>query len=464
MALLSRATLDLLTLYMNYERQQNADKFNGKTLFLRTAYEKLHWMSELLNAANDDALSQLDRKVYQFLRLLRMVYNAQFEHWPDLDSVGAEVVPPESALELCHIELKKQKIILQFLDEHEHNGKFDHKILVENCIVQQLLSLRVNFSMETHEEIQKLFHDLHEFNQRQLEISNRPTSRNELELLNEYMILKLHLDLILSDDSDSDNLQHARSLLRTINDGTTLFLLVQNVFTLTFLRFEHVQNAKRKRMNSEAQSGNASSQTNSHPTDVSDPIGDMPQSGFMCLGSTVNAIVNSLRRFLMELDQLEVYRSFDDELKIRFELMLKNVDDALWRMQILANSNSDKLEPRKSVKSWVKFHCVPKQADILSDISGDESETQRRKVKRKKQKRRPGDYDENYEASGDSVHPQPATETSKTDASEKQSMKSEPRSTGNGFFSSVLMSPESLLARCMIKNDLENAQKVIKVS
>lgn len=448
---------------MNYERQQNADKFSGKTLFLRTAYEKLHWMSELLNAANDDALSQLDRKVFQFLRLLRMVYNAQFEHWPDLDSIDADVVPPGSSLELCHIELKKQKIILKFLDEHEHNGKFDHKILVENCIVQQLLSLRVNFSMETHEAIQKLFQDLHEFNQRQLEISNKPTSRNELELLNEYMILKLHLDLIQSDDADSDNLQHARSLLRTINDGTALFLLVQNVFTLIFLRFEHVQNAKRKRMNSEAQSGNVSSQTNSHPTDVSDPIGDMTQSGFMCLGSTVNVIVNSLRRFLMELDQLEVYGSCDDELKIRFEMMLKNVDDALWRMQILANS-CDKLEPRKSAKSWVKFHVVAKPADISSDISGDESETQKRKVKRKKHKRRPEDYDESYEASGDSVPPQPATETSKTEASEKQSMKSEPRSSGNGFFSSVLMSPESLLARCMLKNDLENAQKVIKVS
>jgi hypothetical protein len=284
------------------------------------------------------------------------------------------------------------------------------------------------------------------------------------------MITKLYLNMIQSNDAPTDDILHSlRVLLKTINDGTVLFRLMQNVFTLIFLRFEHIRKTKRKRKNSENPSGSNSNQNNSHTTDVSEATAvDTLQSGFVCLKTNLKAILNSLRLFLMGMDQLEVYRSSSEELKGKFKELLKNIDNALWRLRIIDHEGLKKIKCHESVKEWIVLHGA-KTANVQPEITSDEEKlTTRKKIHKKKLKKRPKiavKSDENDEASDDPIEFQLVTETSLTENSENrtQSRSTEAQKRARSVVSKLLMNPESLVTMCMLKDDHENVQKVIEV-
>lgn len=484
LALLSRSVLTLLTQYMEYEKQQIIGKCQTKSLFLRTCSDKVHWIETLLEAKNDSAISVLNHKVYQHLRLFRLIlevgsvsYDDNF--WcSDLDKIDVNVVEPGSALELCHIELTRQKNVVQFLSSHHHVGHFDSKMLVKNNILNNLLSLQVDCTAANYGAIKNLLETNFELNQRQLQISlaQPATSRTEVHLLSEYMIVKLYLNLIQSSETTQEfveeHLKQIRVLFKTINDGKILFQLMQNVFTLVFLRFEHIRKTKRKRKNSEIQSGSISNHINSHTTDVSDATVDTLLNGFVCLKISLKAILNSLRLFLMALDQRAVYQTCDDDLKEKFVKMLKDVDNTLWRLQIIDNEGQKKLKSTQSVKEWIKPHDVnnAKASNVQLEItSEDETKTPKKKVYRKKLKKRLKialQTDDNDEASDDPIEFLLVTETSQTENSENrtQSRSTESQRRVRSIVSKLLMDPESLLTLCMLKNDHENVRKIIQVS
>lgn len=484
LALLSRSVQTLLTQYMDYERQQLSGKCQTKSLFLRTCYDKVHWIGTLLEGGNDDAIRALNHKVYHHLRLFRLIlklgsYSYDDTSWhSDLDAIDATVVESESALELCLIELTRQKHVFKFLNSHHHVGHFDNKMLVNNNIMNNLLALQVDFSSVNYGEVRKLLELNLELNERQLQISliSPEVSRTEVELLKEYMIIKLYLNLIQSNDATQERieeqLQQIRILIKTINDGKILFQLMQNIFTLVFLRFEHIRKTKRKRKNSEIQSGSFSNHNNSQTTDVSDTTVDTLLTGFVCLRTSLKAILNSMRLFLMALDQREVYRVCDDALKEKFVKMLKDVDNTLWRLQMIDSEGQKKLKSIQSVKEWIKHYDTDNvkafkvQLEITSE---DEQKMPKKKVYRKKLRKRlkiAPQTDGNDEASDDPIEFQLATETSLTENSENrtQSRSTESQRRVRSIVSKLLIDPESLVTICLLKNDDENVQKVIQVS
>lgn len=484
LSLLSRSVLSLLTQYMEYERQQIMTKCRSKSLFLRTCYEKVHWIKALLQDENDEAISSLDHQVCHHLQFFRLVMKMEdvqlndYSWWMELELIDESVFEPGSALQLCHLELKRQKHIFQFLNSHHHVGNFDQKMLSSSNIIEHLLSLHVDFSTRNFDLIKKLLRTNHEINQRQLEPSDESLSkrRTEVELFQEYMIVKLYLNLIQSSDASQgfidEHLHYIRNLLKTINDGNVLFQLMKNVFTLLFLRFEHVRKTKRKRKNSEIQSGSFSNATNSHTTDVSDGTADTLLNGFVCLKTSLTAVLNSMRLFLTGLDQLEVYQTCDDDLREQFTVMMSNVDNALWRLGIVDGDGQQKMKSTQSIKEWLRFQGDEKVKGPnvhLEVTSEDEKNTPRKKVNRKKLRKRlkvSVRTDENDEASDDPVEFQLGTETSLTENSENrtQSRSTESQKRVRSVMSKLLMNPESLVTMCMLKSDPENVQRVIKVS
>lgn len=441
-----------------------------KSLFLRTCYEKVHWIETILDPANDNAISSLNHKVYHHLRLFRLILHKEMigddvnQWWSELETINANVIQPESSLELCYLELQRQKAIFRFLSCHSHVGEFDDKMLVSNNIMNNLLSLQVEFSISNYEEIRMLFHTNNKLNQQQFEMIGEASIRQKTEsdLLNEYMIIKLYLNLIQSSDSSQETIEnqlhHIRSLLKTVNDGNALFQLMRNVFTLIFLRFEHIRKTKRKRKNSEMQSGSVSIQNNSHTTDVSDTTADTLQSGFVCLKTSLKAIINSMRLFLIE--KLEVYQSCDDQLRKKFVSMLRDVDNTLWRLRIIDSEGEKKGKLAHSVKEWIVAADMKAYNAQLQITSDDEKYSPKKKVYRKKLKKRSKvsmKADENDEASEDPIEYQLVTENSMTENKESQ------RKIRSAI-SKLLMSPSSLIAMCILKGDTENVHKIINVS
>ena len=455
-----------------------------KAMFIRTCYEKVHWIGTLLQAENDDIICSLNHKVYQHLKLFRLILNMENVDLYDcswrleLESIDANVIQCGSTLELCHDELQRLNHIFKFLSSHQHIGTFDSKMLVKNSIMNNLLSLQVDFSIKNYEAIRNLLKVNQEINEHQLEISNKSSSkaRTEVKLLNEYMIVKLYLNIIQSNDATQEmideHLQHIRILLKTINDGEIIFRLLQNVFTLVFLRFEHIRKTKRKRKNSEMQSGSISNHINSHTTDVSDTTVETLQTGFVCLKMSLKAIMNSMRLFLMGLDQMKFYQTCDADLKLKFETMLKNVDNCLWRMSIIESESQKKVKSTQSVTEWITMHAGDNitAPSLTPEItSEDEKKIPKKKVYRKKLKKRPKvamKSDENDEASDEPIDFQLFTETSLTENSENrvQSRSTESQRRVRSLISSMLMDPESLVTVCMLKDDQKSVEKVIQVS
>lgn len=489
LSLLSRSVLTLLTQFLDYERKQNIGKCTTKSLFLRTCYEKVHWIDVLLEPVNDGTLQSLDNGVCHHLRLLRLILKLgntatdDQSWWNDFDAIDGSVFQPGCALELCHIELNRQKRIFQFLKEQDHIGTFD---VSSNLILTQILGLQVAFSTRNHEAIREILITHHKFNRQEHESvfvidpkqslthGQAQESRTELELFNEFMVVKLFLNIIqlneITQETIDEHLVFIRTLLETISDGKMLFQLMQTVFTLVFLRFEHIRKTKRKRKTSEVQSGSLSNNINSHTTDVSDTTVATLQTGFVCLKISLKAVLNSLRLFLMRLDKREVYQTCDGELRLKFDGILKDIDNALWRLRII-DTEAKKSKITESVREWISGQGAHKSSNAtLQGTSDDENNQPRKKIYRKKLKKRPKlamGTDENDEASEDPVDFQLATDTSHTDQSEnrtQQSRSSESQRKVRSIISKVLMSPESLLTSCMLKGDKENVRKIIQVS
>lgn len=453
-----------------------------KAMFLRTCYEKVHWIGTLLNVENVDAISSLNYKVCQHLKILSLILNiGDFDHnavssSSQLESIDVAAFRSDSALELCHSEMTRLKYIFKFLGSHQHFGSFDNKMQVKKNIMNSLAILQVDFSMENYEAILNLLSLNQEINERQFEMTEAEPRKikSEVELLNEYMVIKLYLNIIQSNDSMpnmiKESLNHIRTLIRTVNDGKTLYQLMQNVFTLIFLRFEHIRKTKRKRKNSEKQSGSISNQNNSHTTDVSDAATvESLQTGFVCLKSSLEIVLNSMRLCIMGLDQLKCYQTCDSDLKTKFEQLLNNVDNALWRLTIIDNENHKKFESSQNVKEWIISHENHRSNMALTVTSDEDKITPKKKVYRKKLKKRQKiavKSDENDEASDEANEFQLLTETSVTEISGNRanSRSTELQRRVKSIISKLLVDPESLVTTCMLKGDLQSIEKVIQVS
>lgn len=429
-----------------------------------------------MKPSNDEAVSSLNHTVYQHLKLLRKIIERKKVGSDDgswfieLESIDSSVIASQSTLELCYIELMRQSHIFKFLRRHVHVGEFD--LLSSNLIMNHLLSLQLEFSINTYDDIKKLLQTNHDMNRRQLETFSVASHQNrtEVDVLNEYIIMKLYLNIIQSTDAGqeiSDSQQHIRLLLKTINDGSTLFQLMQNVFVMIFLRFEHIRKTKRKRKNSEAQSGSVSNQNISHTTDVSDAVAETLQTGFVCLRNNLKAVLNSMRLFLMCFDQTEVFRTCDRELKDKFRTMLKHVDNALWRLRIIDSDGQKKPKSTQSVKAWISIHDQKSSKIQIEATSEDEKSLPKKKVRKKLKKRPKTSISEeaNDEMSDEPIEYQLVTETSLTENSENRthSRSTETQRKVRSIISKLLMSPESLVAICILKDDQENIQKITQV-
>jgi hypothetical protein len=425
-----------------------------KSLFLRTCHEKVHWIGAVLDVANDDAIRGCRPEVYHHLRLARLILRmkresyGEKEWWRELKGIDGKVLGEESAMKLCHDELMRQMKICEFLLPLQ---PFNDQIFQKNLLLPQLLTLQVDFSIESYENLRNL-----------LAATQNPS---ETRLLDQYMIVKLYLDVIQAPEPSQDFLEShlhcIRELLKSVDDGEILCQLMQTVLTLLFLRFEHIRKTKRKRKNSEARSGSQSNQNNSHATDVSDATVDAQQNGFVCLKMSLKAILNSMRRFLMN------HKSSEGELRGKFEEILRIVDNALWRLTIVESDVSNPTKSLESVKEFVKFH-EPKSPTKFEVTSDEDKTTPKKKVNRKKMKKRPRSFaksDENDEASDDPIDYQLVTETSVENSEIRtQSRSTESQKRVRSVITKVLMSPESLVAVCMLKGDEENVGKIIKVS
>lgn len=466
---------------MNYEQLQIKEKCQMKSLFLRTCSDKVHWIETLLDVKNDDAISALDHRVYHHLKFFRLIIKvgclnySDTSWWNDLEEIDRETLETGSALELCHLELVRQQKIFHFLSWKSIENP-DDRFLTKNHLLCHLLSMQIDITSENFFSIEELLRANQELNEKQLGMFESPlkVKKTEVQLFREYIIVKLYVSVIMCVGQNQEvidsHLKLTEELLTSMSDADSLHKVLQNILTLIFLRFEHIRRTRRKRKSSEKLSSSVSNQNNSLTTDVSDGTADTLLNGFVCLKSSLLTVLNSLRAFLVKLDRLDVYKSCDDEQKLKFASMIKVIDNTLWRLKIVENEGERRTPSGHSVKEWLCLHGTDSTllSPHLEITSDEEKKVPKKKISRKKLKRRPKlvmQTDENDEASDEPVDHQLVTETSVTENSENrtQSRSNESHKRVRSVISKILMNPESLVAMCILKNDDDGVAKVIEV-
>lgn len=447
------------------------ERFGQKSIFLKCYYQRKHWLESVMHAENDDAIREaFNENLYNYIVLYRLILKMDklnFFEMPslerDLNQINSSVIEKD-ILGLSIVELSRQKLIAEFMRETHSNGMLD---MSKSHLMTQLLGCNFNLKMENYEGIFNLLKSNHEMNllQRSKISGHVPEiTKTEMQLFNEYMIIKMYLMNIIQGHSESfdQHLNHIRTLLKTINDGNVLFNLLQTVFTLIFLRYEHVRKTKIKKKGSEPALSSSLGHNNSLSTEVSDNFFiDAQNNGFVCGKENLEAILNSMRLFLMSLDITEAYKNSNAKLREQFSAMLKSVDSALWRIRLIEQEELPSPKKVYSSYPWLEFHTSNQENTNTSD---DENKLPKRKVHRKKPKKRSriftrssDDNDEDSENNGHHI-----TE-SLTENSENRVKSLEVQKKIESIIPKVLMKPESLVALNMIKKDNESVDKIIKV-
>lgn len=350
LALLSRSSLAFLNQYLDYEKSRISERSSQKSMFQKCYYQRKHWLEIILHTDNNNAMREaFNDNLFNHIALYKLILQldkSNFFENPSLVTTFNEInssVIENDILSLSVVELNRQKLIAKFMPHSI--GVIDTS---KSHIMTQLQSHSlVSFKIENYEQIFNLLKNNHEMNliqREKLEGTACANSKTEMQLFNEYMVVKMYLNNIIqgnsSQDSFDNNLSHIRVLLKTINDGNVLFNILKTVFTLIFLRYEHVRKTRIKKKGSEPLISSSSTHNNSHSTEISDNVfidsqNSVYVNGFVCGKENLEAILNSMRLFLMSLDITEAYKNSDVRLREQFSAMLKSVDNALWRLQLI---------------------------------------------------------------------------------------------------------------------------------
>ena len=478
MALFSRDRNDLLLHFLSYERETLWPQKNIKSLFLHTVLRKQHWLLALLDSAAS-LENNFNATLNQHIELFKLIAfcNSSLDNadlWLAFVSKVQKATNFNGAysdsLKMCHLEVQRQAFLLDFL---RANSKFRTigDVVVKFSILEPLLE-HVDFNSNLYTKIEQLLEKNHQLKMEQLSIHQNKVLNltcNDTHLLREYYIVKLTLDLLLDEIPVGANEQKIISVIklmfRNIDNVESFVRTVEIVFSLLFLRHEHIRKAKRG-SNVESKSMTTSVLT-SPPTFYSQMSLSIklepPQVGFVCSRRVLEIILNFLRSVCVQRKHSKPSQNCNDSIKLRLKTINDEISEGLWRLTLIPEKTSPFVGSGKvtnfNYQLALKFHKSASDGDNSSERTSEEDQLKQKKVKkpfkRKLKKRVP-----RATSDGGNDRSSMSVQTSNTDVSDnvRDSAEFEDSSRTKNIICRMLMSPQSL-----INNSMDNPQAVEQV-
>lgn len=392
-------------------------------------------------------------------------------------------------LKLCLLEITRRQNVLNFLNQNSNYEMIDENALAKKTIMTHLLDY-VSFRADNYDSIKQILQHNQELTEKQLEIynivnANKPI-KSESQLLNEYLFVKLYLDLVLMTNEDNvdedlieDSLSRIRTLYRSHDNAEKLYELIEKSFLLVFMRYEHVRKTK---IDSNDSSKTLNSPTISNLSQTNTEISDGEllkefklQSGFICSRKSIELILNSMSTFLMSNLHTDLFKNCNEDLQQKFRKLLNNVENTLWRLKIVTKSinKTDEEDTMTCIKfsNLLKVHKVinePINSNSSEKNSDDDKKVPKKAMVRRRKKRPKSKVSEDNDEGSDS--PSEYCNTSDTTAASIETLNVniesfiETHKKSKSIIPSLLMSPENLIRTCLIINDNRNIDKLIKVN
>jgi hypothetical protein len=343
-------------MYLNYEQEVMnellEDKIDEVSFYQYGHLKRGHWIKVFFKADTFNMIhGNISHELWNNLLFLNVIFHDELNSGRNFDDFSQKFqmlrnfAAPNKVLSICYNELSRQFEMVKFVKDNAIRTTRQIQIY-DKYVLSSLLKFHVSLEMENYEKIMDILKRNEVFNNFQSITSGCAieSEKNEMQLLNEYMIAKLYLKIIFDETKSIEkSLSQIRSLLKTINDGFVLFEVVKTLLALLFVCNKHVKS-----------SSNYKSFHSESTTDITN-YGEI----FCCSSDNLRKILNFLRSFLNSLDLNEAYKNSND-LKFKFAEVLKIIEKALCKIDFVTDDTSqtifNKMNFHASEYEWFTFY------------------------------------------------------------------------------------------------------------
>ncbi|XP_036346664.1 zinc finger FYVE domain-containing protein 26 homolog [Rhagoletis pomonella] len=313
-----------------------------------------------------------------------------------------------------HADFQRIAIIIDFLKKFSETYKATPLDAILNA--RSILKLLYDYDFDaSFEDIRRLLETTRKW---QMKLTNMKCLYElEMETLNYYTALSTVCEIMLPcENYDLDKyydrkIQQLNGMLRKILNVDMLCALIEDIFQLIFLRWEHLRKSSnacfstyRANRSHSAYSSDTSTTAEAamethtasiRSTSVSAASG---RHGFICCGSALRVIFGFVRNFITKKIHSEDYKLASERVQIRFQRIVDIITEALWKYSVLEKFDKSftlaniqqkyRLEPEELLQ-LVHVHEDAVEKSSSDDDSRDRSNyasLSRRKAARKKRR------------------------------------------------------------------------------
>ncbi|XP_011179039.1 zinc finger FYVE domain-containing protein 26 homolog [Zeugodacus cucurbitae] len=283
---------------------------------------------------------------------------------------------------------------------------------------RSILKLLYDYDIDTSfEETRRLLEATRKW---QMQLTNMKSIYElEMETLNYYTALSTVCDIMLPNTNPNNldtyyecKIQQLNGMLRKILNVDMLCALIEDIFQLIFLRWEHLRHASNIYAtafhthlgNAAAQSSGVSSTAEAAvetPTASmrSTPLSaDSGRQGFICRGPALHAIFAFLKNFITKKIHSEDYKLASGRVQLRFQRIIDVITEALWKYAVLQKFDNSLTSASRKQKFGLEaeelLQLIHAHIDAIEKSSSDDdsrdrsnhASLSRRKAARKKRR------------------------------------------------------------------------------
>lgn len=494
LVLLAHASTALTGAYTNYENSVfAANPFASKAAYSLAIDKKVHFFEHIFF---DEFVDKIPTDILDCINLIKILIaisngvRKTKENFDDIQCQFEEGIDPEKLSTNHRIVYNEVKRIFQLYQFIRKNKRFDYqmKLIAIRTFSQKYSIIDYLYEFDDggiivatsdYSKIRELMIANKEFNvEINAEVATTFTKPPEIDVYDQYYVVQLLAEVIVIDChvKNYEEIVHVKcneikQIIDEIMDGQAFIKAIEALYTLIFLRWEHING----KLNSNHKLENSTSLTTLDESDTSEDenyyetakrlqrMQSISKNGFICSFILLRSILTVLSAATIKQITLND-RSVNDP---GLERISNEIANAKWRLSLfdLYYSSVNQIQMTKNLKYLLTpcYEDIPAQVASSSDEENDNrgkrtTATVARRKPRKKVPFRKQDNDKNISFAHSTEIDKKKKPLQMSDISSIQEANTHDRRT---IVSKMLGPPINLVAVCMSRGDLNEARNII---
>ncbi|XP_055923845.1 zinc finger FYVE domain-containing protein 26 homolog [Eupeodes corollae] len=342
MALLANTNLDFL-LYPAFSKQ-SIDYFSKEVILSEALKNNVHFVKLAIQRQKNFADITTDSYMRNALILAKVANEFNSMNQP-IDEVGnlkkmLELYDCQSASEVQNIffnDFRRLGNNIDFLRKYNSSVIAIGTLIETNGILPFIYDHK-NIILIGYDEIRQVIESNHTFENQSTVLASMRDS--ELETLTYFFVLAGVYDIIINRSKvfekfyefAQEKISRLKIIIRQIRNIDVLCNLMEDIFQLVFLRWEHLDSTTASRHFDKKKS---TSSTDAAETRPETGLSAGGRHGFICQGAALKFIFSFLKHFITQKLHSEEYKICSERIKLRFTRVMDCINDGLWKYSVL---------------------------------------------------------------------------------------------------------------------------------